>query len=93
MPVLGSVSEQLAERIEAVLHRHMLHAAVLAVGGRAHEFQRLVARALLERDPGGDRQNLLFRAVGPIGLVGFFERRPQRLDGVDQEYLRAARQL
>src|SRR5207247_10502972 len=36
--------EQLAHRIEAVLHRHMLDARVFAVGSRMHELHCLIAR-------------------------------------------------
>ena len=64
----------------------MLDAAVLAVGGRAHELQGLIARAFLQRDPGRNRKNLFFRAVGPIGLVGLLERGAKRLDGLDLRF-------
>src|SRR5439155_25066607 len=35
-------AEQLAHRIESVLHRHVLDAAVFAVGGGAHELHPLL---------------------------------------------------
>ncbi len=43
----------------------------------------MVARALLERDPGGNRKNLLFRPISPVGLVGLLERGSQRFDRLD----------
>src|SRR5207244_9456703 len=39
------LAEQLAHRVKPVLHRHVLDAAVLAVGRGAHELQRLVGRS------------------------------------------------
>src|SRR3954471_2614953 len=76
-------SQQFAERIEAVLHRHVLDAAVLAVRGCAHQLERLIARAFLQRNPGRDREDLLLRTIGPIGLIGLFERGTKRFDRLD----------
>src|SRR6266480_2383699 len=42
--------QQFAERIETILHRHMLEAAVFAVSRCSHEFQRLIARTFLQCD-------------------------------------------
>src|SRR5215471_7195078 len=63
------VAVELAQRIEPVLHRDMLEAVVLVLGRRPHEFYRLVTRAFPERNPGHDREHLLFGAIGPIGVV------------------------
>ena len=67
--------EQLAQRIQAVLHRHVLDARVLAVGGLPHQRQRLVARAAGQRDPRRDSVDLLLRASRPIRIAGFLHRR------------------
>src|SRR5262245_31742108 len=67
---LGDLQQQLrqhfAQRIEAVLHDHVLEAAVLAVSGGTHESYRLIALTLLHRDPCRYREHLLLGAVGPI---------------------------
>src|SRR5206468_8734936 len=56
--LLYPMREQLAHRVQAVLHRHVLLAGVLELGGGAHELERLrlVARAL--RQPGLRAQDL-----------------------------------
>src|SRR5206468_12349137 len=44
LPLLEQeLAEQLTHRVEPILHRHVLHAAVLAVGRGAHELQSLIA--------------------------------------------------
>src|SRR6266853_771802 len=77
------VRQQFAERIEAILHRDVLETGVLAVGGCPHEPHGLVARTFLEQDPCGDGEHLFFGAVGPIGLIGALQRRPQSLHRFD----------
>src|SRR5437867_7106824 len=77
------IGVQLAHWIETVLRRHVLHAAVFAVGGGTHELHSLVARAFRERHPGGYRQDLFFRTSGPVRIFGLLQRcfySLQRLD-------------
>jgi hypothetical protein len=64
----------------------MLNAAVLAVGGSAHELEGLIARAFLERDPGRNRKHLFLRSVCPVGLIGLLERGAKALDGLDLRF-------
>src|SRR5437016_5080642 len=66
--------QHFAQRIEAVLHNHVLEAAVLAVSGRSHEPHRLVACALLRRHPCGCREHLLLGAGDPAGRVRDLQR-------------------
>ncbi len=56
----------------------MLDAAVLAVGGGAHESHGLLARVLRVRHPGRYGEELVAGAIGPVRL-GFLQRRPQAL--------------
>src|SRR6266853_518858 len=77
------IRQQFAERIEAILHRDVLEAAVFAISGSPHESHGLIARAFLQRHPCRDGEHLILGAVGPIGLVGALQRRAQRLHRFD----------
>src|SRR5882757_4606690 len=75
--------QQFAERIETILHRHMLEAAVFAVSCCSHELQGLIARTFLQCDPGRNGKHLLLGTVGPVGLVGALQCCSQHLHRFD----------
>src|SRR5215471_729095 len=77
------VSEQLAHRVEPVLHGDVLFAGVLKVGGRPHELEGvgLVALALGRPRLGGECLDL--DLAGPITLARLLERRSLLLQLVD----------
>src|SRR5216683_6703915 len=77
------LTEQVTHWVQSVLHRHVLDAAIFAVGGRAHELRRLVARTLRVRHPGGDGKDLLLSAIGPIRLARLLEGAAQLLQRLD----------
>src|SRR5262245_28921479 len=74
------IAQQLAHRIEPVLHGDVLLAVVLEVRRGAHELQRFIFQSLGLSDPGRCSQDLDFDLFGPIRLVGLFERGAQFLE-------------
>src|SRR3989449_8414922 len=77
------VAEQLTHRIETILHRDMLLASVLEIGGGAHELQRVLLVALGLGDPGLGREDLDLDLTRPVRLTRLFKRRAQLLQLVD----------
>jgi hypothetical protein len=77
------LTEELSHRIEPVLHRHVLDAAVFALGGHAHQLHCLVTRTFRVGHPGRDREDLLFGAVRSVGLVRLLQRAAKVLQRLD----------
>src|SRR5215207_3369245 len=63
------IAQQLTHRIQAVLHRYVLLASILEVGGSAHELERLLRLALSLSQPGLGAQSLDLDLPGPVALI------------------------
>src|SRR5439155_9184315 len=77
------LAQQFPHRNQPVLHRDVLLAPVLEVGGGAHRGQRLIPAAFGARHPRRRGQSLNLHLLRPVAVRRLAERIPERLQPVN----------